>query len=130
MSKINPIRLTLIVIFLGVMCYFGMKYREKKNVLKETKVIVTGQIYKTGILQFGDLSVDYKYVVDGEEFKGSTGLGLSAQYGDLVLGKYFPVVFSSLDTNNSDILIQPSDFERYNIPIPDSLAWVRNLKGW
>ena len=39
------------------------------------------------------------------------------------IGKTFPAMYSP-NTNTCEILITPIDFEKFNIPFPDSLNWV------
>ena len=43
---------------------------------------------------------------------------------DKFINKAFPVVYDSLNPNNSNMLMNDKDFIEYNIPFPDSLKWV------
>ena len=38
--------------------------------------------------------------------------------------RHFPVIYYPGLGGSSELLIRPADFKRFNIPFPDSLAWV------
>lgn len=72
--------------------------------------------------------VNYIYTVNGKTYKGSSGTNLNyGTYRVALNDARFPVLYSSIDTETSVILISPNDFEKYNIPIPDSLSYVKNF---
>jgi hypothetical protein len=77
------------------------------------------------------------------EWAGSAKMGMNLKYeffynGNKILGdnsfenirglsdfenKYFPVIYDTV-LGTSRLLIEPSDFKRFNMPYPDSLTWV------
>jgi hypothetical protein len=69
--------------------------------------------------------INYTFKIGDKEYK-NTGLypNVYASKGDNLVGKSFPVVYDKDDENNNMMLITPKNFERFNIPFPDSLEWV------
>ena len=58
----------------------------------------------------------------GESFERPSGTSVKQGRYSFV-GKHFPGMYSR-NTNTLKILITPEDFEKYNIPFPDSLKWA------
>ena len=68
-----------------------------------------------------NLFCEFEY--NGKQYK----LFSPTTYGgnlDSLIGKTFSGMFSS-SQDVFEILITPTDFEKYNIPFPDSLEWIR-----
>jgi hypothetical protein len=60
-------------------------------------------------------------------FYNNQSLIIDLWKGNLFVNKNFPVIFSKNKTNVNEILIFPKDFEKYKLPYPDSLIWVKKL---
>ncbi|TDB67454.1 hypothetical protein [Arundinibacter roseus] len=72
--------------------------------------------YKNQVMQD---AADYKYqryFVDFSEDKWA-----------FVVGKQFPVLFSSKDPTTHHVLFFRSDFAKYSLAFPDSLAWSEKV---
>ena len=63
-----------------------------------------------------------KYYFNDERYSTPTGLG-SSKIQKLV-GKQFPIIYLKENEKRNDILIFKSDFDKFNLPYPDSLKWV------
>ncbi len=44
--------------------------------------------------------------------------------------QYFPVVYSTKNPENSDLLVIPADFAAWQMQFPDSLHWVKSRIGF
>jgi hypothetical protein len=63
-----------------------------------------------------------KYYFNNEKYLTPTGLG-SSKIQKLV-GKQFPIIYLKEDESVNYLLILKSDFDKFNLPYPDSLKWV------
>lgn len=112
----------------GLIIY--MFWARKVDLIKRHLKITTARVYNTGTGYKGQLSVDYVYIINGKQFKSSTALSTSDKNYATFENKFFPLVYDSLDIDNQEILIRPTDFEHYSMKIPDSLVWIKNYYGW
>lgn len=93
-----------------------------QNDLKENGVIVQAKILRVnygGKVSGGfDCLIDYK----GKQTELPSSSSLKRNKFNFV-GKTFPAMY--LPSNETlEVLIAPVDFEKFNIPFPDSLNWV------
>lgn len=102
--------------------------------------IIARNVNQSSLLKNGKL-VNAKIISWATPGKGNTVYNLSCEfeyngklhklfspttYGgnfDSIIGKTFPGMFSS-SQDILEILITPTDFEKYSIPFPDSLNWM------
>jgi len=119
MGKQNLISFIIIVITLGGGLFLTYYY---SNDLKHNGVIVTTKILNvnSGGKMPGGFNCLVKY--NGKLFERPSGTSIYRGRFDFV-GKTFPAIYSP-NTNSLKILITPGDFEKFNIPFPDSLKWV------
>ena len=68
----------------------------------------------------------YRYTVANIEYSGTYSGSKSNSYWVDYEGKYFPVVYSTINPDKSILLISPDDFDRFGIVFPDSLNWVKD----
>ncbi len=117
--KSNKLSL-LIVIILFVAVILIIKVREinlnKHGILLNAKTTE----WVTGSKMSMDLRYEFYYngkkIIDNNATGNFRG---NRNFED----KYFPVMYDS-ELGMSQLLITPADFEKYNIPFPDSLKWV------
>jgi hypothetical protein len=117
-SKITILLLTM----LAVSC----KYKE----IEEHRGLTTCKIVDYSNGYRGGISLEYLYVVNNIEYKGSSSQMLSAKYWDDYKDKYFPVVYSTINPEKSIILVYPKDFIQWGYVFPDSLDWVIDKHGF
>jgi hypothetical protein len=122
-----------ILIFVGAFIYF-MAYKEDKA-LAANKKITIGRVYETATYYQNPNSVfvKYTYALNGKEYKGQTSLVSEHKYDDcqflrtVLVGKTFPVIYDSLDYDNSKILLAKRDYERYGIKRVDTLNYFYHI---
>ncbi len=68
------------------------------------------------------MNLKYEFYYNGGKKTGDNGFEKIRGNTDFE-NKYFPVMYDTV-LGASQLLIEPSDFERFNIPFPDSLNWV------
>jgi hypothetical protein len=90
--------------------------------LKEKGVLTTGKITDELHSSSSGVFLRYEYSVEGEKYIGSSET-IYFCYG-LFVGKVFPVIYHKEHPNISAILVDPRDFENFNVEFPDSLVWV------
>lgn len=120
MRNQNKLALFIFIAFVAI-CFSYVFFRS--NDLKKNGIIVNGKILndvfatKSSVMQF-----EYEFAYDGTYYKNNSPAGVTNFTA--FIGKIFPVRFSP-KTGNSEILITPRHFKRYEIHYPDSLDWVK-----
>ncbi|WP_343675078.1 hypothetical protein [Chitinophaga sp.] len=115
----------VIIVLLGALCsYLGAPYR---NRLYNNKVFTTCEIYDYGIIARSvGTSFSCRFYVDGEKYVFSEDVReIAMRNADVFLGKSFPVVYEKGNPSNFRMLMLPEDFQKFDMPYPDSLNWVR-----
>jgi len=89
--------------------------------IKDHQKITSGVIVKYMTVAFSSPDFEFKFTANDKTYWIRHGV-----YGNYdwqhSIGMTFPVIYDSLDPYNySSILVLPSDFERFYIPLPDSL---------
>ncbi len=105
-----------------------MAFREDKNLVSNKKEAV-GTVYETATYYQNANSVFIKfvYVLDNKQYQGQTSIISNHKYDHcsflrkVLVGHNFPIIYDSLDFENSKILLSKKDYERYKITRPDSL---------
>lgn len=116
-----------IIISLGCIIFFiyiGVRIYKRHN-LHSSYIEATGEVYEVTGTWKGVSIVKYKIKYNSKLFYSSDEFLLNNEGATKVLNKEFLVVFSPNDSTLTDILMCPCDFEKYNIPFPDSLSWVK-----
>lgn len=72
---------------------------------------------------------DFTFKVSGVQYQSSKGDGRLQHLSKFVFNRKFPVIYNTHDPRKNDLLIFPSDFEKYNVVFPDSLNWIRKLEN-
>ena len=119
MSKRNWVGLILIIsLIIGLIIYRIIA----QNDLKRNGIIVQAKILSVnfGGKASGGFQCLIKYKGDEKELPSPSSLANAKTY---FIGKVFPAMYAH-KTNTLEILITPQDFEKFNIPFPDSLKWV------
>lgn len=106
------------VLFIGLIVWRNTNQRN----LKEHGVLVTAKILRVNI--GGRVSGGFQCAINyhNKYLELPSPSSVKRKNFDFI-GKTFPAMF--LPTNETlEILITPVDFEKFNIPFPDSLKWV------
>ncbi|HEU5053030.1 MAG TPA: hypothetical protein VFT78_07945 [Hanamia sp.] len=105
-----------LIIFSIVIRIIDQKDLKTHGVLVESKIIRVNAGGKTG----GGFQCIIKYKNKNKVLSSPSSL----IYGkDFFVNKTFPAMYSP-NTDVLEILITPTDFEKFNIPFPDSLNWL------
>jgi len=89
--------------------------------LVENKKEVTGIV--TGFSRRG--GVNYIFYVGNQKYEGYTFYPrYSYSYQEFLIGKRFPVIYSSKKISNNEMLLTKDMFERYEVNYPDSLKRI------
>ncbi len=93
-----------------------------QNDLKRNGIIVNAKIIKVNIAGKGSGGFQCSFDLNGKTFEEPTPSTIRSNRYEFI-GKRFPAIYSS-KYETLEILIAPKDFEKFNIPFPDSLNWV------
>jgi len=101
---------------------FSCKFEEIKENRGDTVAKVTD--YISGYR--GGYSLKYKYTVNDTIYEDISGTPLYKCDFDIKFrNKYLPVVYSKINPHKSILIVDPSDYGRWNMEIPDSLEWIK-----
>lgn len=112
-----------------ILCYWGWHAGKKyeRTIQKDTQ-ITNGKILSTSVSYRGGVYVEYSFEDNnGKSWETEQPMNIEMWKRNSFVNKRFPVVFSKMKPEINEILIFPKDFEKYNIPFPDSLQWVKKL---
>ncbi|WP_170252611.1 hypothetical protein, partial [Adhaeribacter aerolatus] len=104
------------------------KYLERGSIRRNLKV-TPGLIYNVSSGYRGGLQIKYSFTYNGKEYKGDTKKLISSSVADKFKDKKLPVVFDSINAVKNEMLVLPDDFEKFNLPFPDTLNWTMILKN-
>ena len=93
-----------------------------QNDLKANGIIVNAKIIRVAIGGKGSGGFICTLSYNNEAKETSTPTTLKKGWYDMI-GHTFPGMYSP-KTGTLEVLITPTDFEKFNIPFPDSLKWV------
>lgn len=114
----------MIIIFGMILLVGRFEAKNNQEKIKANYKVVNGTItnvsFKSKLGYLLNYSFDYNLTTNFAETYSSK----YAPLRNYLLHKSFPVVVSTANPKDNDILITPADFKNYNIPFPDSLAWV------
>lgn len=108
-----------------------LNYKQETETLLDNFKITEGKIIDLGNPSGkGGRSPVYKYVVDSKTFKSNIrsnsycGFNLQNIPFNKIKKYYFPVVYFPYKPETSRILLTIEDYQKYNVPIPDTLAEI------
>ena len=97
--------------------------------MKVNKFITSGKVIQfSGDYRGRGGTVDFVYVIKGRQYRKTNGANVYRSEGYRFVGKQFPVVVDSTDFSNSRILLTSKDFHDYDLPLPDTLEWVKQYE--
>jgi hypothetical protein len=121
----------LIMVF-AIVSIINDNSKEKQLSRKANRGYVNGYIYHTRLsTQKGQNDIiiaECRFTIGGKRYEQNYPLSKFIQQYSLLELKEFPVMYSSQNPDNNQLLIFPEDFYQYHISFPDSLNWVNNLR--
>jgi hypothetical protein len=107
----------------------SIKHSNMVDEIKKNKAIILGRITDAKYAYQEGINMDYEIIVNGVVYKGFIQCPCSfCPYNTLFVGHSFPVAYSLKNPEHHEMLLQPADFERYDLSFPDSLKWINNLQ--
>jgi len=105
-------------IFALLMVFIGIR----QNSLPKNGVIVNGHTLYWAAGSYMSMDLTYEFVYKGERKESDKPIN-KIRGLRVFENKYFPVFYDP-NLGQSQILIDPADFKKFNVPFPDSLSWV------
>lgn len=113
------------LIGIGYGIWLGIRLSNNNKIINGAKII---GIEGGGRYGSGTYYIKYLFLLDNHEFIGKYHMDKSdlsiADFQKNFIGHNFPVAYESGNPSNNILVIAPSDFKSYHIPMPDSLKWV------
>lgn len=118
----------LMFFLVAFLCWVSYGILRRDELLRDHKIGVGKIVGYTcgGRGQGGTMYIDFKYTVDGKNYKGSSAFhcGTFQDFEEHFLFENFPIVYYPKNPNVSNILITPENFQFYSLPFPNNLKWV------
>ena len=126
----NKVAKTLPYLFFVLLGLLYIRGQTRDRSLQKHKFITTGEvIYFSRDYRGTGGSFDFVYVVNGRRYKKSSSYpSVDKSEGYRFVGRRFPVVVDSTNFRNSRILLTSKAFSNYDLPLPDSLEWVKQYE--
>lgn len=102
----------------------------RKNEMEDYKQITIGKINDFGNGGSGTVTLHFTFTYNNKIYFSKRGSRIARVKYNYFDGKYFPVIFSSIDPDNNKLLVFPDDFKSWEMPFPDSLNWVIQYQKW
>lgn len=93
--------------------------------VKEHKAITKAVVVDFGNTR-GGVFLMYKYNVLGKEYEGSHSGNFSGKCLGRFKGQNFLLLYSSKNPENSIMLVDSWDYDKWDLQFPDSLRWVED----
>ena len=117
-KKLFIASLIMVGLFIGVIIWRN----DDQNDLKKNGVIVQAKILRVNF--GGKVSGGFNCLINYKNEEKELPSVSSLQKGKFYfIGKTFPAMYSP-NIDILEVLITPTDFEKFNLPFPDSLSWV------
>ena len=118
MKKNKIVVLTILTVFGSLISFIIFKDKKLENDGILLNARTTEWIYGANI----SMDLRYEFYYKGKKITGSNATG-NYRGNQNFVDKYFPVMYDP-EYGSSELLVQPANFKKYNIPFPDSLRWV------
>jgi len=105
-----------IVLFVFILILVFIKYGDTK--LTRKSVLLSAKTVGWGTSSYMGLNLDYEFYYDGKRITGSDAFNDFRGNKDFV-NRNFPVMYEP-SLGSSKLLIEPSDFRRFELSFPDS----------
>ena len=121
----KSISVSVAIVFICFLIYvFYNNYKLKKD-----GILVSAEVVNSFIGIKGNNSLTCKVFYNGKTFTLSSGSSVPLNRREELVGRNFPAIYLP-NSSHMQILILPGDFEKYNLPYPDSLKeWYSRYVG-
>ncbi len=96
---------------------------------KEISITSKGTVYGMSYIshRVSGTKLQYSYKVYNNIYYGlSNIINASNERCEIFNNKSFPLLYNPSDPQESYLLVTQSDYDRFGLILPDSMAWVRN----
>lgn len=133
MIKKLSLKTSIFILFFIILFLLGLnnklKYNNITQNLKISNSVSQAKIIKLGYQGRVSTSPEYSFFVDGKKYISEI---MSTSYcGDIsnlnaakIYKFEFPVVYNPSNPNENRILLKIEDYNKFNVPIPDTLAEI------
>lgn len=108
----------IVIVFIFILIYIKTS---ENNLIKKGELCNAKTIEWVSGAKMG-LSLQYEFMYKKTKLTRSNAFGSIRGNKDFE-NRYFPVIYDP-ESGISQLLIEPSDYERFNLKFPDSLKWV------
>jgi hypothetical protein len=124
--KRRIIGIALTMLIMSFFLYQFIMAPLKIEQLKSNKIITIGIVTGTSNNHRNTGGgLEYKFFVGNIEHQGSTAYSsLLPSFCESLIGRSFPVIYSSKKISNNEILLTKYRFGLYDLIQPDSLKWI------
>jgi hypothetical protein len=125
--KIKGKHISIGIFVVLMFCAFFFPRFKSFRINKEAVIINGVEIIRIGKVNrtYGNYNYHFSFEVNGEVISTYSRNGLPENITATELyGRKFPVIYQKSNPSNANILITKRDFERFDIPFPDSLQWL------
>jgi len=105
-----------VLIFIFLWGIYDNKHLEHQGILLQAKTLEWATTAKMG------MSLRYEFYYLGKRQTSNNAFN-KIRGLQVFENKYFPLIYDP-NTGTSQLLIDPTDFRRFNLSFPDSLSWV------
>ena len=109
-----------VVLILFVLILLFIKYGDVK--LTNKGVLLNAKTTEWKTSSYMGLDLSYEFYYHDKKVFGSNAFN-DFRGNDVFVNRNFPVMYEP-KLGSSKLLIEPSDFKRFDLPFPDSLKWV------
>lgn len=115
-----------VVVMLLALTYTLSKNKKHVHEILDSPSFTTGTLTKIRFEKGKTILGDYTFKVGDIQVNSVKGDGRFQVLANQLMNRSFPVIYNANDPSKNDLLIFPSDFEKYHMIFPDSLIWVEN----
>jgi hypothetical protein len=126
LSKTQNLVLGLIIM-IAILVIGYSKGKDYTGKIRTNMQMANAQVIKSSMAHRGGVVIDYIFYYDNIEYQNQETLAIYSGLRDIFVNKSFPVVFSGTQPKYSQILLLPTDFQKYSLTYPDSLNWLKTL---
>lgn len=125
MQKRNIVTVIVLIVFAIAFIWNVFIDNETENI-KKNLAYAKGVVTKTKARK-GSWLVFYEFKVGNNVIKDKVVMNLCLKLSYKIEGQSFTVIYNSLKPKQSRILITERSFSRFNLTLPDSLNWTKEV---
>lgn len=117
------------ILFLVIITLIFINGSNRSNkaveIIKSNSKIVSGRVLGISYSVKHGYEVKYEFYFEGQFYFGAYSSSNIATLKNNINDKWFPVIFKVDDPVKNQIMIMPEDFDKFGVPFPDTLYWIK-----